>query len=162
MHTARTLSLGLLSTVLLGACNPDSGPMAPAPASPELLSAPFHDSFREPIDFVGFEDCVGEPVRITGQAHVTINLVTATETQSNQHTVFMVNVNGTGVGQVTGRTYRYHEAQRSVFESPTAEALHGILNDHIVVRLVSQGSAPNAVIRVAFHFIFTGQGVPKL
>jgi hypothetical protein len=115
-----------------------------------------------PFAFTGFEECVGEPLDVSGVTQTTISVVTADATNTNQHTVFSVTSQGTAVGQVTGSVYRFHEVIHSSFNSPTAEAVHGIFTDHQVTHLISQGSAPNAVVRIAFHFIFTGTGEPKL
>jgi hypothetical protein len=148
--------------VALAACEQSADPLTPNEARPAFLSSVENTVSREQFDFFGFAECVGEPLHLTGEVLVRFHRVTAEETGTVQHFLFALTAHGTAVGLESGNFYRFHEVHRTTSNSPSLTALQGVTTEFLTTHLVGAGSVPNAIIRLAFHQVFNGQGLEKI
>ena len=152
----------LLGLVLAMGCDKTS-PFAPSETSPAFQK---HEITR--IDETSgtfelrLEDCLGELIIVTGSVRFKEHTMTDPETGNQDHMRLAFFLNGTAVGQSTGRVWKYKEASQLNFNTPNLQAPHGNFTSTFMARLISQGKQPNAKIKLALHVVTNGQGVTKV
>ena len=156
-------TLPLVAAALLVACDQTSPSVAPADAAPNFLRTTEHSTVRESFDFTGFEDCVGETLRLTGEVKVTSNVVLEPGApEFATHFLFTLTAHGTAVGEETGTFYRFHEVSHTGENGPLLAVPHFVHTERLLTHLVSTGSQPDAMIRLAFHILFDNEGVGRV
>jgi hypothetical protein len=111
---------GLL--VMLGGCS-DTAPTAPGNEHPDFAAAQVvTDVFVVDIDFTDFAACTSEPVHWTGTAHLVLHEVSnrgapPPEEEGAQHFTANVSVDLTGVGEISGGTYRLRSSSHNNLQS---------------------------------------------
>ena len=68
----------------------------------------------------GLEGCFGELVIVTGTVRFKEQTMTSTETGNEDHSSLTLFLEGTGVGQTTGRVWKFKEITRLTFNTPTS------------------------------------------
>ena len=130
-----------------------------SPASPEP-AAKGPDTWT-PLSFTVFNECTGESVLVSGNAHI----VTRTWTEGSR--VFIrghINMNLSGVGLISGKGYRLQQNSHS--ESITDVTTGASGTDQVYhLSLVSQGRMPNARVTMNGTVILDPSGnstvIPK-
>jgi hypothetical protein len=152
----------LLGLVLAMGCDKTS-PLAPSETSPAFKK---HEITR--IDETSgtfelrLENCLGELIIVTGSVRFKEHTMTDTETGNQDHQRLTFYLNGTAVGQQTGRVWTYKEVSQLKFNTPNLQAPHGNFTSTFTARLISKGKQPNARIKLALHVVTNGQGVTKV
>jgi len=152
-----------LGLVLAMGCD-TSSPVAPAETGPEFDKHVIThiDETSGTFELRGFEGCFGELVVATGTVRFKQHTATSTATGNEDHTRLTFFLNGTAVGQRTGRRWKYKDVSVLQFNTPNLTAPQGNFATRLVARLISQGKQPNAVLRLRLHVVINGQGVQKI
>jgi hypothetical protein len=108
----------------------------------------------------GLEDCFGELVIATGTLRFKEHTLTSPTSGNQDHFSQTFILNGTAVGQETGRVWKFKEISRIRFNTPNLTAPHGnetrTLNTHLV------GPGDSVKIKLALHVVINGQGIVKV
>ena len=104
---------------------------------------------------IGGGGCFDETIDVTGQIHVlTRSTVNPSGFTSRE---FHINLEGHGVGQISGASYQFHQVTHQVLnrseEAPTLE-----LSWVDMVRIISNGAAPNMRLRMTFNTKINANG----
>ena len=165
----RSSIICLFGLVLALGCDQTS-PLAPAETS-SLAPVETGPAFaRHEIDHIdetsgtfelrGLEGCFGELVIVTGTVRFKQHAMTSTETGNVDHTSFTFYLNGTGVGQTTGRVWKFKEMSRERFNTPNLAAPHFTETLRLITHLIGPGS--NVKIMLALHVVLAGKGITKV
>jgi hypothetical protein len=131
----------VVAAVLLAGCEASSGDAPTAPLGTEpLLAKPEHQQQWVPLSFTVANACTGESIAVSGRAHLTTRIrVEADRVLIRGHT----NLNLTGLGLSSGRSYRLHQITNTDVEldvtlggSTTQQVFH--------LSMISAGPMPNA------------------
>jgi hypothetical protein len=86
--------------------------------------------------------------------------MTSTETGNQDHMRFTFFEEGTGVGQVTGRVWKFKEKLQGNFNTPNLDAPHATFTRTASTRFI--GNGPTVVVKTALHVTINGTGVVKV
>jgi hypothetical protein len=127
------------------------------------------ESFKEDLDFVGGNPCVGEPVHVTGTVHYLFH--TVWDNHGGIHMSFHRNaMEGTGEGMITGDVYRAtHNTRRQLLniycediEDPTTCSPTFQLPIVVVfideMKLMGPGPGNNLRLRWTTHITMNANG----
>jgi hypothetical protein len=156
--------LSLLPLALLlaaTACNDAGNPVQPLTDRYQhaLVLDKFHVHQTQAIPIEGFSGinpCTGEETDIAGQAIIRTN--GWGDDGGVLHLEETTVVAGSGVGVTSGARYDLSETFHHSFNSPSAEAVHGTLTEHDIVRVRAQGAAGDYVIHTLLHVTVNGRG----
>jgi hypothetical protein len=158
----RSSVVPLLGLVLALGCD-QTTPLAPSETTPAFAR---HDHTQIDETSGTFElrldDCLGELIIVTGSVRYKEHTLTDPATGNQDHQKVTFYLEGTGVGQRTGRVWTYKEVSQLKFNTPNLEAPHGGFNSSVIARLVSKGKGPNGKIKLRLHVLTNGQGVTKV
>jgi len=157
----RRYSVALLGLVLALGCD-QSSPTAPIATSPSLAKHQIlHiDDRSGTFELRGLEGCFGELVIVTGTLRFKEHTMTDPTTGNQDHTSLVFFEEGTGVGQRTGRVWRFREKIQIRFNTPNLTAPHG--NETLYVNTRFIGDGKTLVVKTALHVVINGQGVLKV
>ena len=153
------LALGCDQT---GPLSPDqTSSLVPVEAGPAAVRHDIiHTDDRGTFELRGLQGCFGELVIVTGKIRIKEHTMTSTTTGNQDHTSFTFISNGIGVGQETGRIWRFKEISRVRFNTPNLVAPHATetrtLNTHLI------GPGGNVKIKIALHVVINGKGLVKV
>lgn len=152
----------LLGLVLAMGCD-QADPVAPIAASPAFQRHEHTNIDETSGTFeVRLEDCLGELIIGSGTVRYKEHTLTDPATGNQDHQTVMFFLNGTAVGQQTGRVWSYKEISQLTFNTPNIEAPQGNFATWVKTRLISKGKQPNATIQLRLHVVINGQGVQKV
>jgi hypothetical protein len=161
--------ISLLGLVLAMGCDQIS-PLAPVETSSFAPVETGPAFARHEIDHIddrggtfelrGLEGCFGELVIVTGTVRYKQHAMTSTETGNVDHTSFTFYLNGTGVGQTTGRVWKFKEISRERFNTPNLVAPHFTETLRLITHLIGSGS--NVKVMLALHVVLSGNGITKV
>ena len=154
----------VLGLVLAMGCD-NTSPVAPGEGGPELDKQTIlhiNEKNSGTFELRGFEGCFGELVVATGTVRFRQHTATSTITGNENHTKLTFYLDGTAVGQRTGRVWKYKDSSSLQFNTPNLTAPQGNFSTKVVARLISQGKQPNAVLKLRLHVVINGQGVQKV
>ena len=165
----RSFLISLLGLVLAMGCDQTS-PLAPIETS-SLASAETSPAFaRHKIDHIdetsgtfelnGLEGCFGELVIVTRTVRFKQHTMTSTGTGNEDHSSLTLFLGGTGVGQTTGRVWKFKEITRLTFNTPNLAAPHATETVRSMTHLIGPGGSVK--LKLAVHVVITGQGVVKV
>ena len=159
----RFSAIPLLGLVLAMGCDKTS-PLAPSEMTPAFGKHEIeHIDDKDSGTFgLRLENCLGELIIVTGGVRYKEHTLTSTETGNQDHQKVTFYLDGTAVGQRTGRVWTYKEVSQLKFNTPNLQAPHGNFSRALTARLVSKGKYPNAKIKLALHVVTNGQGVTKV
>jgi hypothetical protein len=153
----RSSIVPLLGLVLaMGCSQPDT--LAPSDAGPALgRHAISHiDETSGTFELNGLAGCFGEPVVVTGTVRYKEVTMTDLATGNVDHSSFKFFLNGTAVGQTTGRVWKFKEISGGRFNTPNLIAPHFTetltLNMHLV------GNGQSVKLKLALHVVLPGDG----
>ncbi len=158
----RRSSVALLGLVLaLGGCD-HSSPTAPAETPPSLAK---HDILHTDertgtFELRGLQGCFGELVIVTGTVRIKEHTMTDPTTGNQDHMSLVFFEEGTGIGQRTGRVWRFKEKIQIRFNTPNLSAPHGNETRYVDTRFIGNGKT--LVVKTALHVVINGQGVVKV
>ena len=157
----RRSSVALLGLVLALGCD-QSSPTAPAETAPSLAKHQIlHlDDRSGEFELRGLQGCFGELVIVTGTLRFKEHTMTDLATGNQDHTSLVFFEEGTGVGQSTGRIWRFKEKIQIRFNTPNLSAPHGNETRYVNTRFIGNGRT--LVVKTALHVVINGQGVVKV
>jgi hypothetical protein len=157
----RFSSVALLGLVLAMSCDRTS-PVAPTETDPSLARHDIThiDDRSGTFELRGLEDCFGELVIATGTVRYKEHTMTSTETGNQDHMAFTFFVEGTGVGQTTGRVWKFKEKLQGRFNTPNLEAPHATETRYANIHLVGPGGS--VMIKLALHVVVSPTGIVKV
>ena len=110
----------------------------PSPARAEVLL-----NERMPVTITFLEECSGEEILITGEAHLLGSITTTKDGRMRRHA--HVNLNGTGVGLTSGNEYVVNDNFKIREVTDPAEC--GFKYEDVErIRLISKGAQPNQMV----------------
>ena len=86
--------------------------------------------------------------------------MTSTETGNQDHMRFTFFEEGTGVGQATGRVWKFKEKLQGNFNTPNLAAPHATFTQTATTHFI--GNGPSLVVKTALHVTINGQGIVKV
>lgn len=95
---------------------------------------------RMPVSVTFFDECTGEDVQITGEAHLMGSITTTKDGRMRRHA--HVNLHGTGVGLTSGNEYVINDNFKIREVTDPADCAFKY-EDVERIRLISKGSLPN-------------------
>ena len=108
----------------------------------------------------GLQGCFGELVIVRGTIRYKEHTMTSIETGNQDHMRFTFFEEGTGVGQVTGRVWKFKEKLQGNFNTPNLDAPHATFTLTATTRFI--GNGPTVVVKTALHVTINGQGIEKV
>ena len=156
--------LPVLGLVLAMGCD-NSSPVAPSESPPEFDKQTIlhiNEKNSGTFELRGFEGCFGELVVVTGGVKFKQHTATSIATGNENHTKLTFYLDGTAVGQRTGRRWKYKDISSIQFNTPNLAAAQGNFISRVTARLISQGKQSNAVLKLDLHVVINGQGVQKV
>jgi hypothetical protein len=112
--------------------------VTPAPVSAEVLL-----NERIPVSTTFFDECTGEDIQITGEAHAMGSITTTKDGRMRRHA--HVNLHGTGVGLTSGNEYVINDNFKIREVTDPADCAF-TYQDVERIRLISKGSLPNQMV----------------
>ena len=157
----RRYSAALLGLMLALGCD-QSSPTAPIETSPSLAKHQIlHiDDRSGEFELRGLEGCFGELVIVTGTLRFKEHTMTDPATGNQDHTSLVFFEEGTGVGQRTGRVWKFKEKLQGNFNTPNLAAPHATFTRTATTRFI--GNGPTLVVKLALHVVISGQGIEKV
>ena len=157
----RSSAAALIGLLLAMVCDRTS-PTAPAETDPSLGR---HDITRidertGEFELRGLEGCFGELVIVRGTLRYKEHTMTDPATGNQDHMRFTFFEEGTGVGQRTGRVWKFKEKLQGTFNTPSLTAPHGTFTRTATTRFI--GNGPTPVVKLALHVVINGQGIEKV
>ena len=113
-----------------------------------------HFSEIDPIEGSFTSDCSGDVITYSGTFSLQGTVVFEPAGYDN-HGEFNTILDARAIGQPSGSTYIWHEAEHQFFETPSLDAPHGVFMIHHSGMLISQGSGPDSRVMVDFTQVFT-------
>jgi hypothetical protein len=100
----------------------ETSSLAPVETSPAFARHEIDhiDETSGTFELNGLEGCFGELVIVTGTVRFKQHTMTSTETGNEDHSSLTLFLEGTGVGQTTGRVWKFKEITRLTFNTPTS------------------------------------------
>jgi len=95
---------------------------------------------RMPVSGTFFDECTGEEIQITGEAHLLGSITTTKDGRTRRHA--HVNLTGTGVGLTSGNEYVINDNFKIREVTDPADCAFKY-QDVERIRLISKGSLPN-------------------
>jgi hypothetical protein len=159
----RFSALPLLGLVLAMGCD-KATPVAPSETIPAFAKHEHTQIDDKDSGTFGLrlENCLGELIIVTGSVRYKEHTLTDPATGNQDHQKVTFYLEGTAVGQRTGRVWTYKEVSQLKFNTPNLQAPHGNFSSGVTARLISKGKQPNAKIKLALHVLTNGQGVTKV
>jgi hypothetical protein len=109
--------------------------ITPAPVKAEVLL-----NERIPVSTTFLDECTGEEIQITGEAHLMGSITTSKDGTMRRHA--HINLHGTGVGLTSGNEYVINDNFKIREVTDPAEC--GFKYQDVErIRLISKGSLPN-------------------
>jgi hypothetical protein len=99
-------------------------------------------------------------VIVTGTVRFKQHTMTSTETGNEDHSSLTLFLEGTGVGQTTGRVWKFKEITRLTFNTPNLAAPHATETLRTMTHLIGPGGSVK--LKLALHVVINGQGVVKV
>ena len=157
----RRSSVALLGLALALGCD-RSSPTAPAETAPSLARHQIlHiDDRSGQFELRGLQGCFGELVIVTGTLRFKEHTMTDPATGNQDHTSLVFFEEGTGVGQSTGRVWRFKEKIQIRFNTPNLNAPHGNETRYVNTRFIGNGKT--LVVKTALHVVINGEGLVKV
>lgn len=157
----RSSTVALIGLVLAMGCD-RTGPTAPAETDPLLTKHQIThiDERSGQFELRGLEGCFGELVIVKGTLRYKEHTMTDPATGNQDHTRFIFFEEGTGVGQRTGRVWKFKEKLQGNFNTPNLAAPHGTFTRTASTRFI--GSGPTLVVKLTLHVVINGQGIEKV
>jgi hypothetical protein len=84
------------------------------------------------------------PVIVTGTVRFKEHTMTSTETGNEDHSSLTLFLEGTGVGQTTGRVWKLKEITRLTFNTPKLAAPHATETVRSMTHLIGPGAASSS------------------
>jgi hypothetical protein len=143
----------------LTACEVPSAP-PPATAAPATAPAPALSkagatkmNLVQPFSGILYDTCTGDTITFTGKAH---SVLTTVNTDTSNY--FEVHTNTAAVSGIgtSGIRYRFIQNYRQEISMVFAPPFPNSIVDKQVVRMISEGSAPNQLVDVTNVFSFDG------
>ena len=150
--------VALLGLVFAMGCD-QSGPTSPVEIAPSLAKHQIlHlDDRSGEFELRGLQGCFGELVVVRGTLRFKEHTMTDPATGNQDHTSLVFFEEGTGVGQRTGRVWRFREKIQIRFNTPNLSAPHGNETRFVDTRFIGNGKT--LVVKTALHVVINGQGV---
>jgi hypothetical protein len=157
----RSASVALLGLVLAMGCDQPS-PTSPAETDPSFAKHDIThlDERTGTFELRGLQGCFGELVIVTGTIRYKEHTMTSTETGNDDHMRFTFFEDGTGVGQVTGRVWKFKEKLQGNFNTPNLASPHATFTRTASTRFI--GNGPTVVVKTALHVTINGKGIVKI
>ena len=157
----RSTSVALLGLVLAMGCDQPS-PTGPAATDPVFAKHDIThiDDRTATFELRGLQGCFGELVIVTGTVRYKEHTMTSTETGNQDHTRFIFFEEGTGVGQVTGRVWKFKEKLQGTFNTPNLAAPHATFTRTATTHFIGNGAS--LVVKTDLHVTVNGQGIEKV
>ena len=152
----------LIGLVLAMGCD-QSGPVAPSDSGPAFGKHQISHIDETSGTFVltGLTRCFGEPIIATGTVRYKEVTMTDIATGNVDHSSFKFFLNGTAVGQNTGRLWKFKEISGGRFNTPNLVAPHFTETLTLNMHFVRPGDVVK--IKTAIHVVLSGNGgEPKL
>ena len=147
----------LIGLVLAMGCDQPAA-LAPTDTDPSFARHEIGkiDETSGTFELRGLTGCFGELVVATGTVRYKAMTMTDVATGNVDHSGFMFFLNGTAVGQTTGRVWKFKEISRYRFNTPNLPAPHFTetltLNTHLV------GSGRSVKLKLALHVVLPSNG----
>src|SRR5687768_2880100 len=147
----------LIGLVLAMGCD-QPGPLAPSDSGPAYARHQIThiDETSGTFELRGLSGCFGELVVVTGTVRYKEHTMTDVATGNQDHSSFKFFLNGTAVGQTTGRVWKFKEISGGRFNTPNLLAPHFTetltLNMHLV------GNRQSVKLKLALHVVLPGNG----
>jgi hypothetical protein len=153
----RASALPLLGLLLAVGCD-QSGPVAPTDTDPAfgMHEITRIDSRTGTFEFRGLTGCFGELVIATGTVRYKEHTMTDVVTGNEDHRSFTFFVNGTAVGQTTGRVWKFKEILKGRLNTPNLAAPHVTETLTASTHLVGPGGSVK--LKLALHVVLPGNG----
>jgi hypothetical protein len=157
----RSSSVALLGLVLAMGCDRTSptGPIETDPlfAKHEITHL---DERGSTFELRGLEGCFGEFVIVTGTLRYKEHTMTSLETGNQDHMRFTFFEEGTAVGQVTGRVWKFKEKLQGSFNTPNLAAPQATFTQSATAHFI--GNGPSLVVKTDLKVTVNGQGIVKV
>jgi hypothetical protein len=98
--------------------------------------------------------CLGEPVSLSGDLHLILNITT--DSSGGYHFVSKWNASYTGIGLISGATYKASESKQESWSASQLPASHTTTS---VIKLISKGGAQNAYLYTTTTTTIDANGV---
>jgi hypothetical protein len=157
----RSSLIPLLGLVLATGCDQPAA-LAPVDTDPAFAKHEIThiDETSGTFELRGLTGCFGELVVATGTVRYKEHTMTDIATGNDDHFSFTFILNGTAVGQRTGRVWKFKEISRFRFNTPNLPAPHFTetlaLNTHLV------GPGGSVKLKLALHVVLSSNGVTKV
>lgn len=158
----RSSALSLLLLAFAAGCD-QAEPLAPADSGPTLGRHRIDriDETSGTFEIRGFTGCFGELVVATGTVRYRSMDMTDVATGNVDHSSFAFILNGTAVGQTTGRVWKFKEMSRERFNTPNLPAPH--FTDKLTLATHLVGPGGSVKLTTAFHVLLpAGSTTPKI
>ena len=153
----RSTIVPLIGLVLAMGCD-QPGTLAPSDSGPAFVKHQIThiDETSGTFELRGLSGCFGELVVVTGTVRYKEHTMTDVATGNQDHSSFKFFLNGTAVGQTTGRVWKFKEISGGRFNTPNLIAPHFTetltLNMHLV------GNRQSVKLKLALHVVLSGNG----
>ena len=157
----RASAVALIGLVLAIGCDRTS-PTAPAETDPLLARHEIThlDERTGQFEPRGLEGCFGELVIVRGTLRYKEHTMTDPATGNQDHMRFAFFEEGIGVGQRTGRVWKFKEKLQGNFNTPNLAAPHATFTRTATTRFIGNGGT--LVVKLALHVVINGQGIEKV
>ena len=157
----RFSSVALLGLVLAIGCDRTT-PTGPIESGPSFARHQIThlDERTGTFELRGLQGCFGELVIVTGTIRYKQHTMTAPENGNQDHMRFTFFEEGTGVGQETGRVWKFKEKLQGNFNTPNLAAPHATFTLTATTRFI--GNGPTLGVKTALHVTVNGRGVEKV
>ena len=158
----RSSFVPLIGLILAMGCD-QPGSLAPSDSGPALAKHQIShiDETSGTFELRGLTRCFGEPIIATGTVRYKEVTMTDVATGNVDHSSFKFFLNGTAVGQNTGRLWKFKEISGGRFNTPNLAAPHFTETLTLNMHFVRPGSVVK--IKTAIHVVLPGNGgSPKL
>jgi hypothetical protein len=157
----RSTSITLLGLVLAMGCDRTT-PTSPTETDPLFAKHEIThlDERTGTFELRGLQGCFGELVIVTGTIRYKEHTMTAPETGNQDHMRFTFFEEGTGVGQETGRVWKFKEKLEGNFNTPNLAAPHATFTLTATTHFI--GNGPSLVVKTALHVTVNGKGIEKV
>ena len=153
----RSSVLPLLGLAFAMGCD-QPGPLAPTQTDPSFAKHQINkiDETSGTFELRGLTGCFGELVVATGTVRYKEMTMTDVTTGNVDHSGFMFFLNGTAVGQTTGRVWKFKEISRHRFNTPNLPAPH--FSETLTLNMHLVGSGGSVKIKLALHVVLPSSG----
>lgn len=153
----RSSIVPLIGLLLAMGCD-HSGSLAPADSGPAFGKHQIThiDETSGTFELRGLTGCFGELVVVTGTVRYKEHTMTDVATGNQDHSSFTFFLNGTAVGQTTGRVWKFKEISGGRFNTPNLPAPH--FTETLTLNMHFVGPGGSVKIKTALHVLLPANG----